>query len=93
MVQIIPNSALISAVVESIDPYDMQEGYSILSLNVQKASPKGSEKFLYNKNEDRQMKAIVSDTACNDAALKTGKKISAEVKKVSPLLWRIVDFS
>ncbi|MBN8857351.1 MAG: hypothetical protein J0H29_03120 [Sphingobacteriales bacterium] len=93
MVQIIPNIALISAVVESIEPYDMQEGYSILSLNVQKASPRGREKFLYNKNEDQQMKAIVSDTVCSDAALKAGKKINAEVKKVSPLLWRILDFS
>jgi hypothetical protein len=93
MVQIIPNIALVFAVVESIEPYDMQEGYSILSLNVQKASPREGEKFLYNKNEDQQMKAIVSDAACNDAVLKTGKKINAEVKKVSPLLWRIIDFS
>ena len=89
----IPNSALVSAVVESIAPYDMQEGYSILSLNVRKASPRRGEKFLFNKNEDLQMKAIASDTACNDAALKAGKKINAEVKKVSPFLWRIIDFS
>ncbi len=92
MVQIIPNSALISAVVESIEPYAMQEGYRVLSLNVQKASPGEGGRFLYNKNEDQQMKAIASDIACNDAALKTGKKINAEVKKVSPRLWKITDF-
>lgn len=84
---------MISAVVEGIEPYAMQEGYSILSLSVQKASPQGEKKFLYNKNEDQQMKAIVSNITCNGAALKVGKKINAEVKKVSPRLWRVVDFS
>jgi len=92
MVQIIPNTALISAIVESIEPYAMQEGYSMLSLNVQKASPRDEKKFLYNKNEDQQMKAIVSDGVCNAAALKAGKKINAEVKKVSPRLWRLTGF-
>ena len=93
MTQIIPNSALISAIVISIEPYVIQEGYSIVSLNVQEASPGHEKRFLYNKDEDQLMKAIVSDIFCNDTALRAGKKINAEVKKVSPLLWKIIDFS
>jgi hypothetical protein len=93
MAPIIPNSALISAVIESIEPYVMQEGFSILLLSVQKASPRKEEKFLYNNNEDQHMKAIASDVICNGAALKAGKKINAEVKKVSPSLWKVLGFS
>ena len=93
MVQIIPNSAVISAIIESVEPYAVQEGYSILSLYIQNASPKKEEKFLYNITEDQRMKAIASDALCRGAEVKAGKKINAEVKKVSSRLWRIIDVS
>lgn len=92
MVQMIPNSAVITAVVDSIKPYTKQEGYSILLLKVQMALPKGNEKFLYNRKEDEKMKAIVSNADCDSIALQNKKKIKAEVRKVSPQLWKVINF-
>lgn len=92
MVQMIPNSALITAVVESIRSYPQQEGYRILTLNVKTASPNGEKRFLYNKKEDENMNVLVGDTEYVNMRIQVGGKIHVEARKVSPKLWRVIGF-
>ena len=64
MVQMIPNSALITALVVGIKPYPKQEGYLILTLKVQAASPKDDKRFLYNENKDENMNVLIGNIDC-----------------------------
>lgn len=92
MVQMIPNSALITAEIVSIKPYPKQEGFRILTLKVQSASPKDDKRFIYNKKDDENMFVIAGEVDCDNMRLQNGVKIHAEVRKVSPKLWRIINF-
>ena len=88
MVQMAPNSALVKATVSKIKAYEKQAGYSIVHLDVKEASQKKEEPFLYNHEEDKQIKVLVSDQKLGELNLKVNDNLQGEIKKVNIDLWK-----
>ena len=88
MVQMAPNSALVKATVSKIKAYENQPGYSVVHLNVKEASQKKEESFLYNHEEDKQIKVLVSNQKLDELKLKEKDNIESELKKVNIDLWK-----
>ncbi|MFT3703244.1 MAG: hypothetical protein QM802_12780 [Agriterribacter sp.] len=89
MVKMAPNIAVITAAVTGIEPYSQQDGFSILSLQVKNASPKKEVAFIYNKTEEKNIKALVSDDKIKQSKLKVKDIITIEANKVTINLWRV----
>lgn len=92
MPQMKPNSAIVEARVTHIETYSRQDDFNILSLDVKKALPKEDEGFMFDKEKDACIKALVSKEAAETAHLKDNIVITVELKKVSIDLWRIIKF-
>ena len=88
MVQMAPNSALIKANVSRIEAYGSQPGYSLVHLDVNEATQKKEESFLYNHQDDKQIKVLVSNQKIGELNLKENDNIEGELKKVNFDLWK-----
>ena len=88
MVQMVPNCAIVKATVTKIMGYEQAEGFCILVLNVKDATQKKDMAFLFNKDDDKEIKVIVSDQKKNELQLKVKDNIEAELKKVNIDLWK-----
>ncbi|MFN8243912.1 MAG: hypothetical protein U0X40_07630 [Ferruginibacter sp.] len=93
MVQMAPNSALIKAVVMAVEDYPRQGGFSIISLRVNSATPLKSSLFLFDKKDDKTIRALISNPRMKELGIKPKTTISGEFRKMDPDLWRAVENS
>ncbi len=91
MPQMKPNSAIVEATVTHVEAYSMQTDFSVLWLNVKSAKPKADMAFMFDKEKDRCIKALVNTQEYINAHIKSNS-ITAELKKVSTDMWRITSF-
>jgi len=91
MVKMIPNIALITAVITDIEPYAQQTDFSIMLLAVKHAAKKSGSAFLYKADEEENIKALISNEKCEQANIKVKDVVTIEANKVSIDLWRVAD--
>ena len=89
MVKMAPNSAVITGVVTGIESYVQQDGFSVLSLQVKNASQKKDAAFIYNKAEEKSIKALISNDRIKQSNVKMKDMLTIEANKVSINLWRV----
>jgi hypothetical protein len=93
MVQMMPNAALIQAMVLAAEPYPAQVGFYVVSLLVKQASEKSGKRFLGSDLQQKEVKVLVSQSLTEQLNLTAGQQLSGEIKKVSPVMWRAIEES
>ena len=88
MVQIIPNVTLIEGTVTTIENYELQQGFQLITIRITKAGEKEGRQFLGNDILNTEIKVLVSETLQKKLQLKAKVHVSGEIKKINPLLWR-----
>lgn len=88
MVQIIPNVTLMEGAVTAIEKYELQHGFQLITILINRVGEKEGSQFLGNDILNTEIKVLVSETLQKKLQLKIKVHVSGEIKKVNPLLWR-----
>lgn len=87
----IPNAALVKGSIIAVENYPAQQGFFVLSISISNAGEKKGFKFLDEDLSGKEIKILVSGDLQKKLNLQPEKKISGEIKKVNPFLWRAVE--
>ena len=79
MVQIIPNVTLIEGAVTAIENYELQQGFQLITILINRVGEKEGSQFLGNDILNTEIKVLVSETLQKKLQLKTKVHVSGEI--------------